>query len=146
MSGYADTSFLISLYTQDANSGRASRLLQETLFPLLITPFGRAEFVNTIELRIFRKEIAEADAQISYDTFDQDLNSGLFLFDRPVPAQAYEKAASLSRNHTRQIGTRAMDVLHVAIALELPVLVFFTFDKDQAKLARRAGLTVRPAR
>ena len=39
-----------------------------------------------------------------------------------------------------------MDVIHVAIALELKVTDFFTFAKDQAKLARRAGLAVRPRR
>jgi hypothetical protein len=39
-----------------------------------------------------------------------------------------------------------MDVIHVAIALEFSAEVFLTFDKNQANLAKRAGLAVRPRR
>jgi hypothetical protein len=47
---------------------------------------------------------------------------------------------------TRTLGSRTLDILQVAIALELDAEVFFTFDKDQATLAKRAGLAVRPRR
>ena len=75
-----------------------------------------------------------------------DLDAASFLIGRPVPGSAYERAILLSRQHTRVLGTRGMDVIHVAIALELKATDFFTFDKDQAKLAKRAGLAVRPRR
>lgn len=146
MSGYADTSFLISLYTQDANSGQAAAMILERREPILVTPFGEAEFVNSIEQRVFRKEIIPAQAETSLRVFQGDLDSGSFLTARPVPAPAYDRAVLLSRQHTRSLGTRGMDVIHVALALELHASDFFTFDKDQAKLARRAGLTVRPRR
>lgn len=146
MSGYADTSFLVSLYTQDANSGQAAPMILERREPILVTPFGEAEFVNSIEQRVFRKEITPAQAETSLQLFQRDLDSGSFLIGRPVPTPAYDRAVLLSRQHTRSLGTRAMDVLHVVLALELNASDFFTFDKDQAKLARRAGLTVRPCR
>lgn len=146
MSAYADTSFLISLYTEDANSKEASRLSLSWIEPVLITPFGESEFVNTLELRVFRKEVTAAEAEKSFRDFQADLESESFLASRAVPASMFERAILLSRQHVRHIGTRAMDVLHVAVALELRAKEFLTFDRGQGKLAQRAGLTVRPVR
>jgi predicted nucleic acid-binding protein len=146
MTGYADSSFLVSLYTQDANSMGAAHALLHRAAPILITPFGEAEFVNSVEQRVFRKEVGVTQAETSLHEFQRDLDAASFLVGRPVPDAAYERAILLSRQHTRVLGTRGMDVIHVAIALELKVTDFFTFDKDQAKLARRAGLTVRLGR
>ena len=146
MSACVDTSLLVSLYTQDSNSETAAISFQELADVVVVTPFAEAEFVNTIELRVFRKDITSAQAERSLREFQKDLDAGLFLLARPVPPHAYERAQLLSRRHTRQIGVRGMDVIHVAIALELKAEVFFTFDKNQANLAKRAGLTVRPRR
>jgi predicted nucleic acid-binding protein len=46
----------------------------------------------------------------------------------------------LSREHTITLGTRALDVLHVASALELGVRSFVTYDTRQAALAKAVGL------
>jgi predicted nucleic acid-binding protein len=146
MSAYADTSLLVSLYTPDSNSGEASALFLGREDLVLVTPFGESEFVNSVELRVFRKEITSAQAERSLRDFQKDLDAGSFLAGRPVPADTYERALLLSRRHTRQMGTGGVDVIHVAIALEVNAETFFTFDKDQAKLAKRAGLAVRPGR
>jgi predicted nucleic acid-binding protein len=146
MNGYADTSFLVSLYTQDTNSIEATRVLLDREAAILVTPFGEAEFVNSVEQRVFRKEIGSSHAESSLHAFQRDLDAASFLIGRPVPGPTYDRAISLSRRHTRSLGTRGMDIVHVAIALELEVTYFFTFDKDQAKLAKRAGLTVRAGR
>src|SRR5712692_8332722 len=113
--------------------------------PLLLTPFGEFEFLNAIELRVFRKEITTTQAEASLRLFHDDLDAGSCL-RRALPANAYERAVMLSRRHTRQLGTRGMDILHVAIALELGSELFFTFDQSQRRLAHASGLTVRPGR
>jgi predicted nucleic acid-binding protein len=95
---------------------------------------------------VFRKEISSTQAENSLRDFQRDLDVGSFLAGRPVPPDAYERAQLLSRRYTRQIGVRGMDVIHVAIALEVNAETFLTFDKNQAALAKRAGLTVRPRR
>jgi predicted nucleic acid-binding protein len=146
MSAYADTSLLVSLYTKDSKSAEASKLFRGWEDLVVVTPFGEAEFVNSIELRVFRKEISSTQAENSLRDFQRDLNVGSFLASRPVPPDAYERAQLLSRRYTRQIGVRGMDVIHVAIALELNAETFLTFDKNQANLAKRAGLSVRPRR
>jgi predicted nucleic acid-binding protein len=146
MSGYADTSFLVSLYTQDANSMEATQVLLDRKTPVLVTPFGEAEFVNSVEQRVFRKEISSSQAETSLLAFQRDLDAASFLIGRSVPGHTYARAILLSRQHTRSLGTRGMDIVHVAIALELKATDLFTFDKDQAKLAKRTGLAVRPGR
>ena len=143
---YADTSLLVSLYTPDSNSEAASALFRELDDLVFITPFGESEFVNSVELRVFRKEISSAQAEISLREFQKDLDARSFLAGRAVPPGTYERAQLISRRYTRQLGVRGMDVIHVAMALEVRVQMFLTFDKNQANLAKRAGLTVRPGR
>jgi predicted nucleic acid-binding protein len=146
MSAYADTSILVSLYSEDATSTEATDVFRETKEPVWLTAFGESEFVNAIELRVFRREITTSEAERILLDFQRDLRAGSVLLRRDIPADSYERALVLSRHHTRQIGCRGMDVIHVAIAVELKASAFLTFDKSQAKLARRAGLTVRPGR
>ena len=48
----------------------------------------------------------------------------------------------LAREHTAALGTRSLDVLHVAAALALRERNFVTGDDRQAKLAAAVGLRV----
>jgi predicted nucleic acid-binding protein len=79
------------------------------------------------------------------EIFRADLASGV-LVRKPIPPEAFARAISLSKRHAKALGSRTLDILQVAIALELDVEMFFTFDKDQTKLAKRAGLSVHPGR
>jgi predicted nucleic acid-binding protein len=45
-----------------------------------------------------------------------------------------------SRAHTPKLGTRSLDVLHIACAVELGLCQFLTFDVKQRKLAVACGL------
>ena len=51
-------------------------------------------------------------------------------------------AIELARNHTMYIGSRSLDVLHVASAIAITTDHFLTFDDRQARLAALAGLKV----
>jgi predicted nucleic acid-binding protein len=52
------------------------------------------------------------------------------------------EAERLSAAHSEKLGTRSLDILHVASALVLGSVSFLTFDRRQAALARVAGLKV----
>jgi predicted nucleic acid-binding protein len=52
----------------------------------------------------------------------------------------FDTARRIARTHTAHLGTRTLDVLHVASALILGATDFYTFDKNQRKLARIEGL------
>jgi PIN domain len=142
---YADTSFLASLYGIDSNSAQAVRQL-ETLRPnVVVTPFSELELLTAFEARVFRKLLSEPVAEASMHAFRADLAMGV-LVRKPIPQGAFARAVLLSNLYARTLGSRTLDILQVAIALELDTDVFFTFHKDQAALAKRAGLTVRPRR
>jgi len=140
LSVYADTSFLVSLYTLDANSTTAAAYMRRVQDALLVTPLCELELTNAIELRLFRREITVAQAKAALTAFESDMQSG-GLTAAPLPAAVYQKARQLSRKHTAGIGARSLDILHVAAALALQAGIFYTFDRRQRDLAKAEGLS-----
>ena len=59
-----------------------------------------------------------------------------------LPSNAFEICIELARKYTPRFGLRTLDVLHVAVAVELKAEQFWTFDDRQAKLAKAVGLKV----
>ena|ERR1017187_1457527 len=104
-----------------------------------ITVFGELEVVNALHLRVFRKELSGSQVQSSLSDFEKDMRDGIFLL-RPLPEQVFERAGQLSGQTTSRLGTRTVDLLHVAAALELAAEYLYTFDQQQRKLARAVGL------
>jgi predicted nucleic acid-binding protein len=136
-----DASFLFSLYVLDVNSAAASAKMRRVVLPLLLTDVGKIEILNAVALRLFRKELRPADAKKVYGLFRQDIEQGVVQVV-PLPAAAYQQAERIARTHTPLLGTRTLDVLHVAGALVLKADAFYTFDQKQAALAGAVGLTV----
>jgi predicted nucleic acid-binding protein len=139
LSTYVDTSFLVSLYSLDANSPAAARVIQTSEGDRFLTTFGELELANALELRVCRKEASAAQARSSWKDFEQDLRDGIFQI-RPLSDQVFERARQLVRANTARLGTRTADLLHVAAALELNADRLFSFDQQQRKLAREVRL------
>ena len=57
---------------------------------------------------------------------------------------AVRTACELGAGHSLKFLVRAMDLFHVAIALEVAADGFLTFDSDQNVLAEAAGLPLIP--
>jgi predicted nucleic acid-binding protein len=138
LTAYADTSFLVSLYTLDANSSRAAEVMGAKP-SLLLTPFGELELLNALELRGFRKELSRREVRRAHDTFESDRDSGIFSL-QPVPTLVYAVAGRISRRRTFELGVRTLDIIHVASALVLKAEAFYTFDERQQDLANAEGL------
>jgi predicted nucleic acid-binding protein len=132
---YADPSFVVSLYSPDANSAIAARTMQASSADRFITTFGELEVINAMGLRVFRKEVSLPQSQLSLLQFETDLRDRLFQL-RGLPDSVLERARQLSRQTTAKLGTRTADLLHVAAALELGVDFLYTFDHHQRKLAQ----------
>ena len=79
---YADTSFLVSLYSPDANSAAAVRAVKSSAGERFVTILAELELLNAFGLRVFRNEVTEAQAQSSLSDFEKDLRDGLFLLAR----------------------------------------------------------------
>jgi predicted nucleic acid-binding protein len=138
---YADTSFLVSLYILDVNSTRAAARIKSARLPILLTLFNEAEITNAFHLRLFRKEATSSEIRAAQSLFREDVENGIFDL-RPLSPAIFDRAQRLSEKHTARLGTRTLDVLHVAGALVSKADTFYTFDANQAKLAKAEGLVV----
>lgn len=141
MSVYADTSFLVSLYVLDVNSARADATMRRTNLPVAISALVELELTNAISMRLFRRELKTAEAKAAYALVRKDIEDGV-LESKPIPNVAFERAKQIARRGTPRLGTRTIDVLHVALALEFRAEAFYTFDARQAKLAVAEGLAL----
>jgi hypothetical protein len=109
---------------------------------LPLTLFGRAELVNSIALAVFRHDISTTAGEAALQDLDEDIEQGRLYLTDLLWRQALDKCVELSRAQTPGLGTRALDVLHVASALVLGCRRFVTYDARQAKLAQAVRLRV----
>jgi len=142
MSSYADTSFLVSLYGRDVNSQSAIAMVKKLRPHFMVTPFGETEFTNVVfAVPVRPKGWSVSEASAIEENFVQDLKAGVWQSE-DLPPEVWARARELARRHSPRLGCRVLDTLHVASALVLQVQEFYTFDRDQATLARAAGLQV----
>ena len=144
MVAYADTSFLFSLYAQDANTAQAAQAVERDGATFLLTDFQRYELRNALRLSVFRGHLAESACQRLLRQVSDDLEQGVFLAVPLAWSQVFAAAEALSAGHTGTLGTRSFDILHVAAAVTLGAKAFYTVDVRQKALAKKTGLTVRP--
>ena len=78
------------------------------------------------------------ESRESHALLEGDKRRGLWI-EAPIPDRAFDLCADLARRHGLSLGTRTLDSLHVACALELKADRFWTLDERQAKLARAEG-------
>lgn len=142
MNPYPDTGFLCSLYAPDAHTKRASARMARQVLPL---PFGwlhQLELRNALRLRVFRGEITGAQRDASLNLILADLASGVLASAAPSLSRTMTEAERLSATHSESLGTRSLDILHIASALVLGATEFLAFDQRQARLANATGLRV----
>ena len=140
MTAYADTGFLCSLYAPDAHTGLAvTRMTRQTL-PLPVTWLHQLEFRNALRLRIFRGEITLTQRDASINAMVADFAAGVLTHAELPLADLTTEAERMSALHSETLGTRSLDILHVASALVLGLPEFLTFDHRQNALAKAAGL------
>jgi predicted nucleic acid-binding protein len=140
----ADTSFLFSLYRNDARTAAAKAWMRQKVQPITMTALSRYELGNALRFAAFRKVISPADALASLAAFEADLQAGYLQLAPCDFSVIIEEARRLSDRHTLAGGHRSFDILHVAAAQIIKATVFLSFDANQRKLASAVGLTVAP--
>jgi predicted nucleic acid-binding protein len=140
---YLDTSVVFSLHFRDANTPAALALARGATETLLITPLCEVEAVNAFSLRVFRREMLPINRDNAVRDLENDIRIGVLHLE-PLPDSAFTRAKVLAQSLTSSIGIRAVDLLHVAAALELGAGALYTFDVKQHRTARAAGLKVNP--
>ncbi|GAA5128816.1 type II toxin-antitoxin system VapC family toxin [Luteolibacter yonseiensis] len=144
MKTYADTGFLCSLYSADALTDKAERIMQRQTTPLAYTWLHQLELRNALRLRVFRKEISALQRNASLNLLLTDLAGGILEHASPNLSETMIEAERLSTAYSEKLGTRSMDIMHVAAAVVLGTSEFLSFDKRQVSLAKAAGLKVKP--
>lgn len=142
MNAYPDTGFLCSLYAPDAHTARAVSRMKRQALPLAYTWLHQLELRNALRLRVFRGEITPTQRDASLNTLLADLAAGVLAAASAPLTEVSLEAERLSTLHSETLGTRSLDILHVAVAVALGLAQFLTFDSRQAALARAAGLKV----
>lgn len=137
---YADPSALLKLYLHEPESAAMARWRSKIRGPLVVTPHGRVEMLNGICLAANRRLIDGKACEAALASLDEDFEQGRYLQADLLWRAALKRAADLSRAHSRKLGTRSLDVLHVASALELGMTQFLSFDARQQALVRLVGL------
>jgi predicted nucleic acid-binding protein len=139
---YADSSFLVSSYIEDAHSPEADRRINEAP-SVWVTPLNRSEVGHAIHQYVFRGTLSLPDARRAWDDFRRDCTQGIWI---PInfPERTWETSVDLARRYGPTLGVRTLDSLHVACALELKAEKLWTFDERQARLAEAVGLDTNP--
>ncbi len=137
---YVDPSALSRLYMHQAGSREMAAWRARLRGSLTVTHHGRTEIINAICRASFLGQLDEKGLAETLADFSADFDAGHLHQADILWRAALNRAAELSRDHTPKLGTRSLDVLHVACALELKSRYFLTFDIRQRQLAVAAGL------
>lgn len=152
MRAYADTSFVVALLVPAAGTGEAVdayRRLRKP--PLFFTRFHEAEVMNALRLRVFlegqggkplQRAAARRERSAALSRMKHYHTLGVLRRAAVEWEAVLDRVIELSEKHTERLGTRTLDVIHVAAALLLESEVFLTGDARQARLAKGEGLEV----
>jgi predicted nucleic acid-binding protein len=136
-----DASFLSSLYAVDANTELAVTAMAQIPAVRIVTHLTELELRNSLQLRVFRKDLSAAVARSAYSDWQTDLSDGLFAL-HPLPEAWLRRSHLISQSATARLDVRSLDLIHVASALELDADALFSFDERQRRLARELKLKI----
>lgn len=149
MRAYADSSFILRLVTAEADSpATIAEYRRLGSPPLFYLPQHGLEVRNAILQRAFHQRRSSSEGR-RHITRERDtalsrlarLSSRRALLEVTLDMDAaITRAIQLSAAHSERLGSRAIDLLHVSLALILESEHFLTTDIRQAQLAKAEGL------
>ena len=136
MISYLDTSFLMKFYVLEADSQRAIDIATRNRIDPVISSLSEVEMASGLRSKAL-STLAPDAAVAAYREFRR--NAGRYRFAE-IDGQVFGLARSLAEKYGATLHVRALDVLHVAAALNYGTAAFGTFDGRQASLAEATGL------
>ena len=141
---FADASFLVSLFARDENGPKAWKWFQEANAILIASRLVYFEAENSIRALVVAGKCKAQKANNALEEMKRARLEGIIEL-REIPVRRlYPAAHRLSVYHTLERTFGAMDIIHVATALELGAKTFVSFDTRQRELAEAEGLVVAP--
>ena len=139
---YFDTGVVSKWYVPEPNSPEALAIRSKFRTPVPFTPLHRLELAASWHAKVHRGEVALDAVQAALDDVESDVTAGVLSSRTAHLDAAFALAERLARRHGKAVGARSLDILHVALALELGETHFVTGDRRQATLASACALKV----
>lgn len=139
---YADSGLVTKWYLPEVDSPAALALRDRFSPPAILTRLHRLELTNAWRLKQFRGELEAEAIDLATQDLMADIRGGLWHCPAEPLDEIYTRAEELAMTHSAQLGTRSMDILHVAAAEYLGCSHFLTGDRRQARLAESIGLNL----
>lgn len=141
---YADTSWWLGYKCRrDIQHAVALSLFDlEKEAEVLWTPWQRVEVFNGFCQAERAGLLANGEARQIIRLLEQEVRLGYWPHVEFDWTDAVRTAGELRAEHSLKMVVRAMDLFHVAIAIEVAAEALLSFDTDQIALAEAAGLKV----
>ncbi len=144
MSATADSSLIVALYLNEADSARADGTCAFVAPPVRLTDWHLVEIANAFQRAVKNTRITPEQAVLLWRNFTDDVATGRFEIVQVDHAAVLARTLTLTQKHTATSGTRSLDLIHIASALEIGVTDFLSFDNRQRDAAKAEGLKVLP--
>lgn len=152
MKTYADSSFIVKLLNRESGSDEAMAEYRRRGLPRLVfLPLHALEVDNAVHHRAFhelrtppsgQRSRVQRERLAALSRLSLLLRRGQFVEIDADCEDAFRHARVLSQKYTATHGTRSLDLLHVAFALQLKCDLFLTRDQNQSRVAKAEGFAV----
>ncbi|MCE0483683.1 MAG: type II toxin-antitoxin system VapC family toxin [Methylacidiphilales bacterium] len=142
MKVYFDTRLLLKLYSAEPDSAKAAALVQSQEDPLIFCQLQQTELRNALYRKAARHEIDRKHLARSLKRVQSDLDEGILQVPSLEWPEVWARADRLTAKYALVTQCRILDMLHVAVAMELDVKTMGTTDARQMIVARKAGLKI----
>src|SRR5437899_7901542 len=141
---YADTSWWLGYKCRhDAQHQRALALFdRESDAEVLWTPWQRVEVFNSFCQAERSGLLGRGESRKVIRLLEQEVRIGYWPHVEFDWTDAVRTAGELRAEHSLKMVVRAMDLFHVAIAIEVGAEALLSFDVEQIALAEAAGVPV----
>ncbi len=139
---YADTSWWFALKCRRDTHHPAALALFDEQFEaeVLWTPWQRVEVFNSFRQAERAGLVRAGESRQLIRLLEQEIRLGYWPHVEFDWTDAVRNACELGAEHALKLVVRAIDLFHVAVALEVAADAFLSFDADQNELAKAAGL------
>lgn len=141
---YADTSWWLGYKCRRDIQHRAALSLfeRETEAEVLWTPWQRVEVFNGFCQAERAGLLGKGESRQMIRLLEQEVRIGYWPHVEFDWTDAVRTAGELRAEHSLKMVVRAMDLFHLAIAIEVGAEALLSFDTGQIALAEAAGLRV----
>jgi predicted nucleic acid-binding protein len=145
-----DTSFLSAFYFPRVGSEQAIQKMEATRESPVVSSLVRDEFQQTVWFKVWLDSnghasgVSQQTAQSVLAACDLDVVRGVWQVVDADLDPLLARAERLVLSHTLRSGARAVDILHVAAALETGAEELLSFDRNQRQIALAENLAVFP--